>query len=1511
MQKWKRYLAALLAAVMIATPAMEVYAANGAMTVSGNETSTVEETTEETSSVEEVEESVEESSEDSGEDVVETEESSEETSEEVTTEETTEEVTETVTEEVTTEEVTTEELTTEEVTTEEVTTEEFTVDEVVENAVRGKLPEKFMLLSEEEKNAQMQQWAEEDGFVSNGYRNIDYQVEIPEEVDSDDDSIGAVRASVPIPKAYDARDNGQGTLVKDQNPWGTCWAFSAVATAESQYKQMNNSSEADLSESHLVEFFYNDGSFDYSGLAGDYTKPLTKSKEQQGGNSIFTTWALARWNGVANEAMDSSLKYSAATSNGSISIADSFAFTDAVHLENAYWLSSKNKNDVKRAIMEYGAAGISYYSGLEYSSQYVGDYDGPAVFYNPKYNEWYSDHAVAVVGWDDTFSRYNFINTYDNLDKYYSGKSFSLPKKDGAWLIKNSWGTEYGDDGYFWISYEDKSIQDITIFAFDFANADNYDNNYQYDGSSGAMIMKTNGAAAVYTANMGSNYQTLDAVGVGFASTSNSYTVKIYKNLTNPSKPTSGTLVTTQKGKSSFEGYYTIELDEPVALEKGETFAVVIELAKTGEFCADVSYQNSNWIRFETTENLGETFYKSGSSWKDAAAIDGTMRIKAFTSNASDIIETTTLHDDMVEAIPAQTFTEKAITPAIKVNCNGTELTQGTHYTVTYTDNINVGTATATISAKSGSGYTGTVTKTFEIKKKAITKDMVTVNTVNYTGLSQNPVVVKNGDVVMASNEGSIATADYTIKYNKTPINAGSYTATIAGVNNYSGSVKVTVKIGKTDIKSTTVSLSQTSFDYDGKAKKPTVTVKIGEQTVPASANYTVKYTANTNAGTAKVTLTAKGSLSGKIEKTFTIKAKPITSEGITYSVAKATYSGSELKPAVTVKDGTKKLALNKDYTVTYSQNVSAGENSAKATITGKGNYSGSKVQTFTIAQKSIASKNIKAELALNGNTKNIIVKAGKITFKNSDFEYTIKKGEEDYTNKTLKVGDKYTLVVTLKGNYKGTQTFKNIVCKSDLNTVSVVFNDPNAVYTYTGSAVKPKIVVKDNEGKAIATKNYSIAYSNNVNAGEDTATVTVTGKGVLAGTKTLTFTIQPKEVKDTLIISGVGTKTYNGKAQTQAVKVKDKTKTLKANKDYTVSYANNTNAGTGTVTVKLSDNYTLNGTQAGSKAVTFTIKPAAINKVTAKAALYTGNPVTTTLTVKAGNVTLTPSDYTVVYANNTAVGSNKATVTVTAKNSNFTGSKTAKFSISKESLAKATVTGVTELTYTGKALEHKDANGKCLIVVKNQAGVTIPASNYTVTYKNNTNVGKATVTIKANTDSIYAGSKAVSFKINPAELSSIMAIKDGTLYEKTYTGSKLTYTSKELKNVFTESTTGKVIAASSYKITYKDNINAGTATMVVTGKGNYTGTKEYSFTINKKHISAWTINIKGTADYIDANTPAVPEIRSMKDGKVNMVLGKDYTISCSGATDRGVARITVTGRGNYEGSRSFLYTVK
>ena len=148
-------------------------------------------------------------------------------------------------------------------------------------------------------------------------------------------------------------------------------------------------------------------------------------------------------------------------------------------------------------------------------------------------------------------------------------------------------------------------------------------------------------------------------------------------------------------------------------------------------------------------------------------------------------------------------------------------------------------------------------------------------------------------------------------------------------------------------ISSCTVKLSAASYTYDGSAKKPTVTVKDGTKTLVLNTDYTVAYANNTKAGTATVTITGKGNYSGTLKKTFTIKAKAISSCTATLSATSYTYNGSAKKPTVIVKDGTKKLVLNTDYTVAYANNTKVG--TATVTITGKGNYSGTLKKTFTI----------------------------------------------------------------------------------------------------------------------------------------------------------------------------------------------------------------------------------------------------------------------------------------------------------------------------------------------------------------------------------------------------------------------------------------------------------------------------------------------------------------------------------------------------------------------------------
>jgi len=325
----------------------------------------------------------------------------------------------------------------------------------------------------------------------------------------------------------------------------------------------------------------------------------------------------------------------------------------------------------------------------------------------------------------------------------------------------------------------------------------------------------------------------------------------------------------------------------------------------------------------------------------------------------------------------------------------------------------------------------------------------------------------------------------------------------------------------------------------------------------------------------------------------------------------------------------------------------------------------------------------------------------------------------------------------------------------------------------------------------------------------------------------------------------------------------------LKVNKDYTLTHSNNVNAvdindaEPAKAIVRLSNNYKYNGVVGAEVIKEFGILPAKINNVKATAQWFKGDGVAveSPLVVKAGNIVLTEEDYVAAYDKHEAVGT--AQVIVKAKDgSNYTGEKKATYKIAKENVSKATVEGVTDLTYTGSALEQTS------MIVRNQAGEIIPASDYELTYKNNTKAGKASITIKADSNSIYTGSKNVSFTIKPAALSEILVVQDGVLYDKKYNGKKQTYTTKELQKAFKKEETGALIPSSAYKITYSNNINAGHGIMTLTGKGNYTGTKTILFTINQKDIKGLKVYIEGTAKYIDSNTAAIPNIRYITDGK-------------------------------------------
>ena len=151
------------------------------------------------------------------------------------------------------------------------------------------------------------------------------------------------------------------------------------------------------------------------------------------------------------------------------------------------------------------------------------------------------------------------------------------------------------------------------------------------------------------------------------------------------------------------------------------------------------------------------------------------------------------------------------------------------------------------------------------------------------------------------------------------------------------------------DLKTCTATLSKSSYTYTGSANKPTVTVKNGSTTLKSGTDYTVAYKNNTNAGTATVTITGKGSYTGTITKTFKITAASIAKSTVT-GIANKYYTGKAITQSPTVKLGNKTLKKGTDYTVTFKNNKAVGK--ATVTIKGKGNYSGTVTKTFKILPK-------------------------------------------------------------------------------------------------------------------------------------------------------------------------------------------------------------------------------------------------------------------------------------------------------------------------------------------------------------------------------------------------------------------------------------------------------------------------------------------------------------------------------------------------------------------------------
>ena len=477
----------------------------------------------------------------------------------------------------------------------------------------------------------------------NGYLPEGFEVPMPEKPLFDDNLFG----TTPIPTSYDSRtvmnpaNNSMSIVPTIRNQvGGTCWAYASTALVEIAMRKkglVDNEEDANLSELALAYFAYNlknvtrstSANKDTPGVEGnDYTEIQSPAGTcdflSSGGNVGGAGNMLSAYMGAVAENVDSSLAESYATTAQSSGINGRYAFNNnSIEVSDVIYLNKNDRDAVKQAIREYGAVAISFYgdgSGFNATSfDYV--HNGEHYqFPNGDSGEGQArsaNHAIVIVGWDDTIPASYFRNTSTS----HPGQATS----NGGWLCRNSWGDySYANGGYFWMSYEEPSIN-TNMYAIDVIEKDTYKYNYHYDTTN---VQSATGFGDTYDMAFANIFKVnsnadekLDAVQVGLWSANMTFDLRIYTKATAMTNPSDGTLQLTMTDLNKREpGIYTIPLTNSVALTKGTYYSIILvaKSADGGTFfiMTDKQSQSANY------DDSGNIYYVN---YRNEAALGQSM----------------------------------------------------------------------------------------------------------------------------------------------------------------------------------------------------------------------------------------------------------------------------------------------------------------------------------------------------------------------------------------------------------------------------------------------------------------------------------------------------------------------------------------------------------------------------------------------------------------------------------------------------------------------------------------------------------------------------------------------------------------------------------------------------------------------------------------------------------------------------------------------------------------------
>ena len=363
--------------------------------------------------------------------------------------------------------------------------------------------------------------------------------------------------------------------------------------------------------------------------------------------------------------------------------------------------------------------------------------------------------------------------------------------------------------------------------------------------------------------------------------------------------------------------------------------------------------------------------------------------------------------------------------------------------------------------------------------------------------------------------------------------------------------------------------LPSSYFVFDGTEHKPSVHLKVNNKLLTEGTDYEITYDGDlVNAGTVKLTVTGIGAYTGSVETTYNIQK--LSMSNASFSVAPAYYTGSEVTPEVTVTHSGKTLVKDRDFIVTYHNNIepSSYYNSPWVGIDGIGNYQGYVTKSFTINRADISSCTVTLSdesLTYTGSSLRPTV-----TVKSGDKELTL---NQDYYVSYRNNWDAGTASVIVNGSgyYTGSVTKDFQIVPADISNYEVtLYNDS---FDYDGTAKEQRYVRLYSGTRWLSEDtDFTITYANNVNAG--TASAILTGTGNYTGSVTKNFTIKPLDISRYSASLSQYSYTSDGTEKCPAVTVTYGNKTLAAGTDFTVSYKDNVKEGTATVTITGAGNY-------------------------------------------------------------------------------------------------------------------------------------------------------------------------------------------------------------------------------------------------------------------------------------------------------------------------------------------------